>query len=325
MKLVVLDSYALQEGDLDWSGLAALAGPVTTWPRTPYEQAAARIGDAELVVVNKTWIDDAVLTACPNVKWVGLTATGTDSLDLAACTRHGVPVANVPGYSTESVAQMVFSLLLSVCQCPERYWQAIQGGCWQTDIRPEYGITPQRELFGKTIGIVGYGSIGRAVARMAKGFGMQVLVHTRTVRPQYAADGVQFVPLGDLLAQSDIVSLHCPATQETRGLIGPAALAQMKQGAILVNTARGALVDDNAVAASLKAGHLGFFAADVVGAEPIVPDSPLLACPRVLLTPHVAWATQEALSRLAAAVTENLQSFLCGAPQNIVNPPVRPF
>ena len=233
MKLVLLDSYAMREGDLDWSQLRALVDGFTAWPRTPYEEAAARIGDADFVVVNKTWIDDAVLDACPNVKWIGLTATGTDSLDLDACRRHGVPVSNVPGYSTHSVAQHVFSLLLSICQCPDRYYRAVKGGCWQTDIRPEYGVTPQRELFGKTLGIVGYGDIGRSVARIAQGFGMNVIAHTRTVRDAYLGDGVKFMPLDELLAAADVVTLHCPATPKTRGMICDETLAAMKPGAIL--------------------------------------------------------------------------------------------
>ena len=319
MKLVILDSYALTEGDLDWSGLTELVDEVEAWPRTPYEEAAARIGDAEFVLVNKTYIDDAVLEACPKVRWIGLTATGTDSLDIAACRRHGVPVANVPGYSTDSVAQHVFSLLLSICQCPDRYYRAIKGGCWQTDIRPQYGITPQHELAGKTMGIVGYGSIGRRVARIAQSFGMKVVSHTRTVRPEYASDGVTFLSLDELFAVSDVITLHCPATDATRGMINDEARAKMKEGAILINTARGALVEDAAVARALHSGHLGFFGTDVVGVEPIRPDNPLLGCDNALITPHIAWATAESLARLAAIVTENFRSFLAGEPKNIVN------
>ena len=318
MKLVLLDSYAMREGYLDWSQLRALVDGFTAWPRTPYEEAAARIGDADFVVVNKTWIDDAVLDACPNVKWIGLTATGTDSLDLDACRRHGVPVSNVPGYSTHSVAQHVFSLLLSICQCPDRYYRAVKGGCWQTDIRPEYGVTPQRELFGKTLGIVGYGDIGRSVARIAQGFGMNVIAHTRTVRDAYLGDGVKFMPLDELLAAADVVTLHCPATPKTRGMICDETLAAMKPGAILINTARGALVDDAAVARALHSGRLGFFGADVVGAEPIRPDNPLLGCDNALITPHIAWATRESLDRLAAIVTDNFRSYLAGQPKNLV-------
>jgi len=321
MKLVILQSYALREGDIDWSAVRAQADECLLWPRTPAAETAARIGGAELAIVNKSWIDEAVLDACPNLRWVGLMATGTDSLDLAACRRRGVPVANVPGYSTPAVAQHVFSLLLTLCQCPDRYNAAVRAGCWQTDIGPQFAVTPQRELAGRVLGIVGYGAIGQAVARIALAFGMRVLVFTRTVRPQYAADGVRFVPFDELLAASDIVTLHVPATDATRGLIGEAALAKMKPGAILVNTARGALVDDAAAARALHSGRLAYFAADVVGAEPIRADNPLLGCANALLTPHIAWATAESLSRLAGIVAGNLRSYLAGRPENIVNGP----
>lgn len=324
MKLVILESYVLQDGDLDWSAVRALpqVTQVVTYPRTAPRDAAeiaARIGDAELVILNKCRIDQAVLDACPALRWVGIVATGTDNLDLDACRRRGVAVANVPGYSTYSVAQMAFSLLLAVCQCPERHHRAVQDGYWKLGVPAEYGVLPQVELYGKTLGIFGYGAIGRAAAKMGQGFGMRVIAHTRTVRPEYAADGVQFVPLEELLARSDVVSLHAPATPQTRGVIGAAALAQMKPGAILLNTARGALVDEAAVAAACRSGRLGFYATDVLTTEPITPDCPLLGLPNVLITPHAAWTTGAALQRLAAATTRNLQSWLAGAGENIVN------
>ena len=168
-------------------------------------------------MVNKTYIDDPILDACPNLRWIGLTSTGTDNLDAAACRRHGVPVANAPDYSTDAVAQHVFSLLLSICQCPERYYRAIKGGCWQTDIRPEYGITPQWELAGKTIGIIGYGHIAAGWRELRRALGCRYWSTTRTVRPEYASDGVTFLPLDELLSSSDIVTLHCIATDETAG------------------------------------------------------------------------------------------------------------
>ena len=319
MKLVILDSYALREGDLDWSGLRALVDEMVEWPRTPYEQAVERIGDAELVVVNKTYIDDPILDACPNLRWIGLTSTGTDNLDAAACRRHGVPVANAPDYSTDAVAQHVFSLLLSICNAPSGTTAPSRAAAG----RPIFGRNTASLRSGswpeKTIGIIGYGHIGRRVARIAQGFGMQVLVNTRTVRPEYASDGVTFLPLDELLSSSDIVTLHCIATDETRGMINDATLAKMKPGAVLINTARGALVEDAAVARALHSGHLGFFGADVVSIEPIRPNNPLLGCDNALLTPHIAWTTAESLARLSAVMTENLRSFLAGKPQNIAN------
>lgn len=319
MKLVILESYVMEPGDLDWSAVRALVPDTVEYVRTPYEQIAERIGDAELVILNKCRMDEGILARCPNLRWVGIIATGTDNLDLAACRRHGVSVANVPGYSTYSVAQMAFSLLLAVCQCPERQDRALRAGYWQLGVPAEYGILPQVELYGRTFGVCGYGSIGRQAARIARAFGMRVLVYTRTVRPEYAADGVTFTDLDALLAGSDVVSLHCPATPATRGMIGAEALAKMKPGAVLLNTARGALVDEGAVAAALASGHLGWYAADAFAAEPLPADSPLRAAPRTLFTPHVAWATGGALRRLMEITARNLAAFLAGAGENIVN------
>lgn len=319
MKAVILESYVMQEGDLDWSGVYALVPDTTAYVRTDYDQIAQRIGDADFVLLNKCRMDETILSQCPNLKWVGIIATGTDNLDLEACRRHGVQVANVPGYSTYSVAQMTFSLLLAVCQCAERQNRAVQDGHWQLNVPAEYRILPQVELFGKTFGIFGYGSIGRQAGRIAKAFGMRVLACTRTVRPEYAADGVEFVDFDTLLKESDVLSLHTPATPATRGVISAAALEKIKPGCILVNTARGALVDEAAVAEALKNGRLGFYAADAFAVEPLPADSPLRGLPNALLTPHIAWTTKEALQKLMDITTQNLRSFLAGAGENIVN------
>ena len=319
MKAVILERYVMHEGDLDWSGVKALIPDTTSYVRTAYEEIAPRIGDAEVVFLNKCRMDEAILAQCPNLKFVGIIATGTDNLDLDACRRHGVAVANVPGYSTYSVAQMTFSLLLAIVQCAERYDRAVKDGLWQLDIPAGYGLLPQMELYGKTFGVYGYGSIGRQTARIARAFGMRVLVCTRTIRPEYAADGVEFVPFADLLKESDVLSLHCLATPQTRGLIGAEALAQMKPGAILLNTARGALVDEAAVTAALRSGQLGFYGADAFATEPLPADSPLRKEPHALLTPHIAWTTKEALQNLMDITTRNLRTFLDGNGEHIVN------
>ena len=319
MKAVVLEDYAIQPGDLDWCGVEALVPEVTRYGRTAPEQVVPRIGDAEVVFLNKCRIDEVVLARCPNLKWVGIIATGTDNLDLEACRRHGVAVANVPGYSTYSVAQMTFSLLLAICQCAQRYDRAMKAGHWQLNVPEEYGLLPQVELLGKTFGVYGYGSIGRQTARIAKAFGMQVLVCTRTVRPEYEADGVEFVDFDALLARSDVLSLHCPATPATRGLISARTLVKAKPGMILLNTARGALVDEQAVADALKSGRLGFYGADAFGTEPLPQESPLRGLPNALLTPHIAWATNEALQRLMDITTNNLRTWLDDRGENIVN------
>ena len=319
MKAVILEDYAIQQGDLDWSGVEVLVPDVTRYGRTAPEEVVPRIGDAEIVFLNKCRIDENVLARCPKLRWVGIIATGTDNLDLQACRRHGVAVANVPGYSTHSVAQMTFSLLLAICQCADRYDRLVRDGRWRTEDPAAYRLLPQVELLGKTFGIYGYGSIGRQTARIARAFGMEVLVCTRTVRPEYAADGVEFVDFDTLLARSDVLSLHCPATPATRGLVNADSLARAKPGMILLNTARGALVDEQAVADALKNGQLAFYGADAFGTEPLPQESPLRGLPNALLTPHIAWATNEALQRLMDITTNNLRTWLDGAGENIVN------
>ena len=316
MEIVVLDSYCVREGDLDWSPLYALADRVTLWPRTPRGELARRIGGAECVISNHCRIDGEVLDACPGLRWIGLTSTGTDSLDLAACARRGVKVANVPGYSTESVAQHTFALLLEAANGVARRAWSLREGWWQAGVPERYGLRPPFDLAGRTFGAVGYGAIGAAAVRIARGCGMRAAACTRT--PRAAEPGVEFMSLDELLAASDVVSLHCPATPATRGMIGPAQLERMKPGTVLINTARGSLIDEAAVAAAAQAGRI-FYAADVAAREPIRPENPLLAADNVLLTPHVAWATGEALERLAAEVCENLRAYLAGRPHNLVN------
>lgn len=318
MKLVILESCVLRPGDLDWTEVRRLADPVLEYPRTAPEEIAARIGDAELVILNKCRIGEEVLGRCPRLQWIGITATGTDNIDLEACRRRGVLAANVPGYSTHSVAQHTFGLLLAACQCAERYNRAVQAGYWQLDVPAEFDLLPRTELYGKTLGIFGYGAIGRQVACIGRAFGMRVLACTRTPRPGDAA-GVEFTDFDTLLAKADVLSLHAPATPATRGVIDAAALARVKPGCILLNTARGALVDEAAVAAACRSGRLGAYAADAMTVEPLPAGSPLRGLPNVLLTPHIAWTTAEALARLTRAVAQNLRSYLQGCPENVVN------
>lgn len=319
MKIVILDSYAFEEGDLDWSPLQSLASSVQTYARTAYSQAAQRIGTAEIVIVNKCRIDDAVLDACPQIRFVGVTATGTDSLDVQACRRRGVTVCNVPAYSTASVAQLTIALLLNLCQSPAAHENALRDGYWQLNVPPRYGIMPQRELDGMTMGLVGYGNIARRVADIARALGMRVIASSRT-RCTGQENGVQFVSLAQLLAGSDVVSLHCPCTPQTEKLINDETLAQMKPGALLINTARGRLTDEQAVARALQSGRLAGYGADVLETEPPQGASPLFGAPHTVLTPHIAWATQQSLARLAHCVCENVRLFLAGTPQNVVQP-----
>lgn len=318
MKIVILDGYALHEGDLDWTGLRALADEMEIYPRTAQSEVVPRLSGAQFAVLNKPRIDENVLRACPSLRWIGVTATGTDNFDLEACRRHGVTVANVPGYSTASVAQCALALLLELCMSAGRFDASVRGGHWQTDLPADAGVLPLRELAGKTFGVLGYGAIGRAAAGIARAFGMRVLCCTRTVREKFLADGAEFVDADELFARSDFISLHCPLTDKTRGIVSRDRLSLCRPGTLIVNTARGGLVDEAAVRDALLEGRLGGYAADVAGVEPMLPDNPLLAAPNTIFTPHIAWMTRESLSRLAAAVTENLRSYLAGDPRNVV-------
>ena len=317
MKIVILDAYAANPGDLSWDEFAAL-GDLTVYDRTAQEDAAARIGDAEVVFINKVRLTDEIFAACPNLKLVSILATGYNIVDLAAARRRGITVCNVPGYSTRAVVQMTFALLLEICQQVGLHSGAVHTGRWQTCPDFCFWDRPLIELDGKTMGIVGYGAIGSAVGTVAQAFGMKLLVTARHERP--VPEGARFVSLPELLAQSDVVSLHCPQTAENARMIDAGALAQMKDGAILLNTARGGLLDEQAVADALRSGKLLAAGMDVVSAEPIRADNPLLTAPNCFLTPHIAWAPLETRRRLQAISAENLRAFLAGKPQNVVNP-----
>ncbi len=317
MKIVILDAYAANPGDLSWDEFAAL-GELTVYDRTAQEDAAARIGDAEVVFINKVRLTDEIFAACPNLKLVSILATGYNIVDLAAAKRRGITVCNVPGYSTRAVVQMTFALLLEICQQVGLHSGAVHTGRWQTCSDFCFWDRPLIELDGKTMGIVGYGAIGSAVGTVAQALGMKLLVTARHEKP--VPEGARFVSLPELLAQSDVVSLHCPQTAENARMIDAGALAQMKDGAILINTARGGLLDEQAVADALRSGKLLAAGMDVVSAEPIRADNPLLTAPNCFLTPHIAWAPLETRRRLQAISAENLRAFLAGKPQNVVNP-----
>ncbi len=317
MKIVILDAYAANPGDLSWDEFAAL-GELTVYDRTAPEDVAARIGDAEVVFINKVRLTDDIFAACPNLKLVSILATGYNIVDLAAAKRRGITVCNVPGYSTRAVVQMTFALLLEICQQVGLHSGAVHTGRWQTCPDFCFWDRPLIELDGKTIGIVGYGAIGSAVGTVAQALGMKLLVTARHEKP--VPEGARFVSLPELLAQSDVVSLHCPQTAENARMIDAGALAQMKDGAILINTARGGLLDEQAVADALRSGKLLAAGMDVVSAEPIRADNPLLTAPNCFLTPHIAWAPLETRRRLQAISAENLRAFLAGKPQNVVNP-----
>ncbi len=316
MKLVVLDGYAANPGDVSWEEFRAL-GDLTVYDRTAPEETIDRIGDSEIVLLNKTPLGADVFSACKNLRLVSVLATGYNIVDTQAARAHGVTVCNVPGYSTGAVAQMTFALLLEITQQVGLHSAAVFAGDWQRSPDFCFWNKPLTELAGKTMGLIGYGAIGQAVGNIALAFGMKLLVTARHEKP--VPDGAEFVDLDALLRRADIVSLHCPQTAENRRMINADALAKVKDGAILLNTARGGLIDEQAVADALKTGKLAAFGADVVSQEPISADNPLLAAPNCFLTPHIAWAPYETRLRLHRITAENVRAFLEGKPQNVVN------
>ena len=314
-KIVVLDGYVLNPGDLSWKPLESL-GSVTVYDRTPAEKIVERIADADIILTNKTPITRQTLLDCPSVKYVGALATGFNTIDIAAAKELGVAVTNVPAYSTDAVAQFTMALLLVVCHHVGEHSRGVMAGDWVRSIDFCYWQYPQIELAGKTFGIIGMGKIGQAAGKLADAFGMKVLYHAHHARElPYPAT---FCSLEDLLAQSDVISLHCPLTDETAAIINPHTISMMKKDAILLNTARGPLVDEQAVADAIKEGKLTGYAADVVGREPMAADSPLLGAPRCILTPHIAWASHAARGRLMDVAIGNVFAFCEGKRQNRV-------
>ena len=316
MKIVILDGYASNPGDVRWDELAAF-GELTVYERTARDEVVSRIKDAEIVFLNKTPVDASVFEQCKKLRMIGVLATGYNIVDIAAAKAHGVTVCNVPGYSTGAVAQMTFALLLEMTQHVGEHSHAVHAGQWQSCPDFCFWNAPLTELAGKTLGIVGYGAIGQAVGRIAQAFGMQLLVTARHEKP--VPEGAAFVTLEELLTRADVVTLHCPQTAENLHMIDAAALAKLKDGALLLNTARGGLIDEQAVADALKSGKLAGYGADVVSKEPIAADNPLLTAPNCYLTPHIAWAPKETRLRLHHIAAENLRAFLNGTPQNVVS------
>lgn len=317
MEIVVLDGYTLCPGDLAWDGLAEL-GTVAVYDRTPPEAVAARIGGADVVLTNKVVLSREVIGTCPGLRYIGVLATGYNVVDLAAASERGIVVTNVPAYSTQAVVQHAMALLLHSASRVAQYDAQVKAGRWASSPDFCFYAGPMEELAGQTMGIVGFGHIGQAMARAAQGLGMRVIVSTPHPKPELAGD-VCFVTMDELLAQSDVISLHCPLTAQTRGLIGAQTIMQMKEGVRVINTARGPLVDGRAMADALERGKVACYMADVMETEPPRADDPLLAAPNTVLTPHVAWAPRQTRERLLSVAVENVRAFLGGAPQNVVN------
>ena len=310
MMIVILDGYTANPGDLSWKGLEAL-GEVTVYDRTKPEETVARAANAEIVLTNKVVINREVIAQLPQLRYIGVLATGYNVVDIEAARERGIIVTNVPAYSTESVAQMVFAHLLTVTNRTEHYAILNRNGRWSTNPDFCYWDTEMTELAGKTFGIVGLGNIGSRVAQIALAFGMKVKALT-SKNADALPTGIEKASLEDLLATSDVVSLHCPLTEKTRQMINGETLRLMKSTAILINTGRGPLVDDQAVAKALEEKRLAAFCTDVLTEEPPKADHPLLKQPNAFITPHIAWATKEARGRLIQVATDNVRSFLSG-------------
>lgn len=318
MRIVVLDGYTLNPGDLDWSPLAAL-GQCEIHPRTPPEQVVARAHGAEVVLTNKTVLRGETLAQLPTLRYIGVLATGYDVVDIAAATQQGIVVTNVPDYATAAVAQMVFAHLLNLTHHVAAHAESVRAGDWSRCPDFCYWRQPLVELSGLTMGLVGFGRIGRATARMARALGMQVIFHDPFVRDVAPEEGAA-VDLERLFRESDVVSLHCPLTPQTRHLVNADRLKLMKPTAFLLNTSRGPLVDEQALAEALNAGRLAGAGLDVLPVEPPRSGSPLFTARNCFITPHIAWATRAARQRLLETAVANIRAFLAGAPQHVVNP-----
>jgi glycerate dehydrogenase len=317
MKIVVLDGHALNPGDLSWDGLAEL-GELVVYDRTPTGLIVERATGADILITNKAMLGAAELAALPGLRYLGVQATGVNIIDLGAARDRGIVVTNVPAYSTASVAQHVFALLLELTRGVGRHAELVRNGTWTNCPDFSFWETPQVELAGKILGIVGFGDIGRSVARIASAFDMRVLVHTRSPDTSVSAQ-VSFVSLGELLAAADIVSLHCPLSPQTEKLINAERLKLMKGSAYLINTGRGPLVDEAALATALHRRDIAGAGLDVLAKEPPTADNPLFNAPNCFITPHLAWATLAARQRLIDTVVANVRAFLDGTPQNQVN------
>ena len=316
MKIVVLDGYSVNPGDMSWDGLKAL-GDVAVYDRTAPEEVIDRVGDAEVVITNKVALNGATLRALPSLKYVGVLATGYNIIDIATARELGVVVTNIPAYSTESVAQMVFAHLFNIVQRIDVYTAGIKDGEWCRCADFCYMKFPHMELAGKTIGVVGYGNIGSAVGRIAHAMGMDVVTSSSKSADELP-DYVRKVGMDELFRCSDVVSLHCPLTPDTRNMVDAARLSMMKPTAIIINTGRGPLIDADALAHALDSGQIYAAGLDDMTTEPPRPDNPLLKARNCFMTPHIAWATIEARRRLMAIAFDNLKGFIEGKVVNNV-------
>ena len=320
MKIVILDGYTENPGDLDWSGLEAF-GSLTVYDRTSLtdeQEIINRIGDAEIVITNKTPLRAGVLDACPNIRFISVLATGYNVVDVEYAAAKGIPVSNIPTYGTAAVAQFAIGLLLEICHHIGHHSDSVHAGRWSSCPDFCYWDSPLIELAGKTMGIIGFGKIGQTVGRIAGSLGMKVLAHD--LHPTEAGREIaDYVPLEELFARSDVISLHCPLFPETEGMINRETISRMKDGVILINNSRGPLIVEEDLAEALASGKVAGAAVDVVSSEPIRRDNVLLTAPNCIITPHISWAPIECRRRILDGTVENIRAFLSGKPLHTVN------
>ncbi|WRS27247.1 D-2-hydroxyacid dehydrogenase [Oscillospiraceae bacterium MB08-C2-2] len=318
MKIVILDGYTLNPGDLSWAGFENL-GELCCYDHTPENEIVSRIGGAQCVITNKTPITRATLESCPDIQYIGVLATGYNVVDTLAAKERGIPVTNIPIYGTAAVSQFAFALLLELCHHVAHHAQTVEQGRWAGSRDFCYWDYPLIELSGKTIGIIGFGRIGRATAKIAQGFGMQVLAYDEYIDKTLENESLRYVSLEEILRCSDVVSLHCPLMDSTKGMINKDTIAKMKDGALLINTSRGPLIVEEDLKEALESGKIAGAAVDVLEKEPPRDGSVLIGAKNCIVTPHIAWAPREARTRLMAVAVENLAAFLQNKPQNVVN------
>ena len=317
MQIVILDADALNPGDISFSSLEKL-GKLTAYNRTKKEEIIERAKDAEIVLTNKTPLREQTLSQLPKLRYIGVLATGYNVIDVDAAKKRGIVVTNIPSYGTEIVAQYTIALLLELCHHVYEHAQYVKEGGWTNSGAWCHWLYPLIELKDKTLGIIGMGNIGIQTSKIALAMGMKVITSSKNIRPELEELGISFVSMDTLLQTSDVISLHCPLTETTRRMINRETIGKMKQGAILLNTARGPLIDEQALMEALNSGKLAGAACDVTAKEPIPADSPLLKAKNILITPHIAWAAQSTRQRLVDMAAENLQAFLAGNPIHTV-------
>lgn len=321
MKIVVLDGYTLNPGDLDWKGLESL-GECTVYDRTSLtdtEEVIQRIGDAEVVYTNKTPLPEKVFEECKNLKFVGVLATGYNVVDITAARKRNIPVANIPTYGTAAVGQFAIALLLEICHHIGYHSKVVHEGKWAANPDWCFWDYPLIELDGKTMGIIGYGRIGQATGRIAQALGMKILAYDSYRNPALESDTCHYTDLDEVLSKSDVIALHCPLFPETEKMINRSTIAKMKDGVIILNNSRGQLINEQDLANALNSGKVAAAGLDVVSTEPIKSDNPLLTAKNCLITPHISWAPKESRKRLMDIAVSNLREFLKGTPKNIVN------